>query len=351
MDYNYWSNDEVEFLRQHYGVLNLDAIAERLNRSRSSVAGKASQLSLYRPGRWTDDELQYLRDNYQTHTYRELAEHLGRSKSAIDLKINRMGLIKSCYEYDHSYFNEINTQDKAYWLGFFYADGCVSISEKNNSRSYEACIKLKATDDAHLRKFNKCIGGNVDLTYEQHKCSFNDKDTSSVSIRLFSKEIVNGLIQHGCVPNKTFIIKFPTLRDDLVPHFIRGFFDGDGCFCRDSSNRKSAAINFCSASREFLESIRSIIYVHGICSYITDEKNRTTYRLYVRGLENCDKMLEYMYSDAIIYLDRKYYKALNFYEENKIAQRLLRRSVMSGFCFKRERNGNAEMPTRVEGCD
>lgn len=351
MDYTYWTNDEIEYLQQNYGVIKLDDIAIKLNRSRSSVAGKASQLGLYRPGRWTEDELQYLRDNYKNKTYKQLSLELGRSKTAIDLKINRLGLKKDRYEYDHSYFHNIDSQDKAYWLGFFYADGCVHKSETCKSTSYEACIKLQASDDGHLRKFNKCIGGNVDVQYETHKCSFNGVETYSASIRLFSKEIFEDLVSHGCVPAKSFTIRFPELREDLIPHFVRGYFDGDGCFCKDSNSRNVASVNFCSASEQFLQDMRTILYQHSIQSYITDEKGRNTFRLYIRGMENCDKMLSFLYHDAITYLDRKYVKAIQFYEDNQIAQRLLRRSVMSGFYFKRERNGDAEMPTRVEGCD
>lgn len=37
------------------------------------------------------------------------------------------------------------------------------------------------------------------------------------------------LSKHGCVPNKSLILKFPTtLPNELVNDFIRGYFDGDG---------------------------------------------------------------------------------------------------------------------------
>lgn len=79
-----------------------------------------------------------------------------------------------------------------------------------------------------------------------------------------------------------------------------------------------------------LEQMRTILYNAGICSYITDEKGRSTYRLYIRGVQNADRMWNYMFEDATIYLDRKLEKKNRLYEEYNLAQRLLRLSEMAG---------------------
>lgn len=351
MDYKHWTESELSFLSDNYGIMPVSEIAEKLGRPSNSVNHKASRLGLKRPERWTDDELQYLRSHYHDQTYQEIARVLGRSKASVDLKINKLGLVKSPYSYDHTFFHSIDTQDKAYWLGFFYADGCVHISRTGNSVSYEACIKLQGGDGGHLKKFNRCINGNVPVNYHERISAFSGLPEVYADIRLYSQEVVEDLIRHGCVQNKSFVIHFPDLRKDLIPHFIRGFFDGDGCFCRDSKKRNTCAVNFCSASRDFLDVLRTTIYIAGITSYIVDEGNKHTFRLYIKGMENCDQMLTYMYKDATVYLDRKYAKALQFYEENQIAQRLLRRSVTSGFYILSDREiGEAEMPIRMEGC-
>ena len=90
---------------------------------------------------WTEEEISFLKDNYKSMTYRQLSEHLDRSKLAIDLKINRLGLKKGKYTYDHDYFECIDTSDKAYWLGFIYADGGIFVNERLNS--CELSIKLQ----------------------------------------------------------------------------------------------------------------------------------------------------------------------------------------------------------------
>ena len=352
MSYQYWSNEDLKVLQDNYNSLPTTKIAEKLHRSTSAVEKKACALGLSKPKPWSKDDLQYLTDHYMDQTNREIACALGRTKVAVGLKINKLGLHKSPYHYNATYFHDIDTQDKAYWLGFFYADGCVTIMQKQHERSYEACIKLQGKDGGHLRKFNACLDGNVPVQYSTRKSVFDGSVCDCASIRLYSKQIVNDLISHGCAPRKSFDIKFPNLPPELMRHFIRGFFDGDGCFCRDSKPRNTCAINFCSASEAFLDGLRATIYQRGVSSYIVNEANRSTSRLYVRGMENCDRMLTYMYDGANCFLDRKYWKAIRFYEENQIAQRLLRRSVMSGFYFNSEKeNGKPEMVIRVEGCE
>ncbi|HBA04247.1 MAG TPA: hypothetical protein DCW51_10045, partial [Clostridium sp.] len=309
--------------------ITLEEMSRSLGRDVSAIKSKACKLKITHNAEWSNEEIEYLKNNYQTKTYKELSKNLsGRTKSAIDLKINRLGLKKSPYIYDHDFFEKINTEEKAYWLGFFYADGCVFINKETNSG--ECCIKLYSGDYKHLQKFNKSLNGNVPITYNDRICSFNNKIQHSCSIRCYSIKMANDLISHGCLVNKTFLIELPQIDKSLMNHFIRGFFDGDGCICTASNERKTVSINFCSASEKFLIQIREYLYSYGINSYITDEKNRSTYRLYVKGLKNTDNMWNYMFDNATVFLDRKYEKKQSLYEKYQIAQRLLRQSEMVG---------------------
>jgi len=323
-----WTENEIKFLKDNYYSISLDEISKQLQRDKSAIKTKACKLKITNNNEWSDAEIEYLKNNYQTKTYKELSKELvGRTKTAIDLKINRLGLKKSIYTYNHDFFEFIDTEEKAYWLGFMYADGCVYINNITNSG--EVCIKLFKGDYNHLKKFNKSLNGNVPVTFEERICTFNNKKQESCVIRCYSIKMANDLISHGCIPNKTFNIKVPKINESLMKHFIRGFFDGDGCICTDSSKRKTVAINFCSASKEFLMDIREHLYKVDICSYITDEKG-STYRLYIRGMKNTDKMWNYMFDNATIYLDRKLSKKEKLYKEYQIAQRLLRQSEMAG---------------------
>nr|DAI23060.1 MAG TPA: LAGLIDADG-like domain [Caudoviricetes sp.] len=298
---------------------------------------------------WTNDEIIFLKENYKTMTYKHLSEKLDRSKAAIDLKINRLGLKKDKYTYDHDYFENIDTPQKAYWLGFIYADGGVYINEKTNS--CELSIKLQASDCDHLRKFNKALNGNVDVTFDTRKCNLNDKLYDCCQIRFYSSKLVHDLSKHGVIPNKTLAIKFPDIDKELYTDFIRGYFDGDGCVYENKkkNGQSSIAVNFTCGSVEFLQDIRSVLYENGICSYITTWNDKTS-KLIIGGMKNTHHFLYYIYKNKSEFLERKYKKTIYLYEHLDIEQRLLRHSETSGSFISEKENGNPEMGIRVEGC-
>lgn len=323
-----WTNEEVKYLRDNYYSVSLDKISRHLNRKISAIKSKACKLKITNNGSWTESEIEYLKNNYQTKTYKELSNELrGRTKTAVYLKINRLGLSKSKYTYNHDFFEVIDTEEKAYWLGFMYADGCVCVG-KNNSA--EVCIKLFAGDSTHLKKFNKSLNGNISVGFMESICSFNNKPQYSCFIRCYSIKMANDLISHGCTERKSFTVKLPNISKSLMNHFIRGYFDGNGCISTDSSKRKTVSIFLCSASEEFLLQVRNHLFSYGINSYFMREPKKTAYKLYVRGLRNVDNMWKYMFDNSTIYLDRKFEKKKKLYEEYNIAQRLLRRSEMIG---------------------
>lgn len=317
-----WTSEDVEYLKENHGVLSNLEIANFLGRTEGSVAAKAHDLKITNNKEWTNNEINYLINNYLTKTNKQLAIDLKRTKAAIDLKINRLGLVKSPYSYNHDFFETIDTEEKAYWLGFIYADGCVY--QNFNNRVYELSIKLCEGDYIHLKKFNKSIEGNLPVVFLESICSFNNKPQKSCSIRCHSRKMTDDLISHGCIQNKTFYIEIPNIPEPLMNHFIRGFFDGDGCICTDNKKKRTVAINFCSASEKFLIQLREHLFKYNICSYIIDEKNKSTYRLYIKGIKNVDKMWNYMFENATVFLDRKYIKKQELYKKYELAQRLLR---------------------------
>ena len=343
-----WTEEELNYIKDNYGKIPIKEISLKLNRSISSIKHKAERDAIKSPREWTDEEIGYLKENYKTKTYKELSQHLNRTKSAIDLKINRLGLKKEKYTYNHHYFENIDTEDKAYWLGFIYADGCVMEYENN---SCELAIKLQARDIGHLKKFNKSINGNNQITTFNRQCNLNGKFYDGCQIRLYSEKIVHDLERHGVYPNKSLVITMPDINDDMFRHFIRGYFDGDGCIYQ-SGNVKNSYVqcNFSCGSVVFLEQLRSYLYGNNINSYICHDHDNV-WKLIIGGMKNCDLFLHYIYDDANIYLDRKYLRKEELYKHLDIEQRLLRQSEKTGFINLSEKeNGNPETEIRVEGC-
>jgi len=254
-------------------------------------------------------------------TSRELTKLINRTKTGIDIKINRLGLTRRKYFYNFDYFKKIDTPEKAYWLGFIYADGSVSDTELT--------IKLQIKDADHLKKFNKALGGNMEVKKFNRQCNLNDEWYGGCEIRCYSTEMVNDLKKFGVYRNKSLIIEYPKISSELNSHFIRGFFDGDGCVTKSTHKNKKKSIkytyvraDFTCGSLVFLETLRSVLHDANIHSYINQERNNT-YRLRVGGMHNTNDFFNYIYNDSTVLLDRKYNKKLHLYKEFNIEQRLL----------------------------
>lgn len=256
---------------------------------------------------WTEKEIEFLRLNHKTMSIKEMSESLiGRTRSSVQNKCNKMGFKKeSKYKYNRDFFEEIDTEEKAYWLGFIYADGYVSYSETN----HEMGIELSAKDINHLRKFNKSIDGNVEVSVRT-RATFSDVKHKMCAIRLYSKKIVNDLINKNIDKDKTYSKKFPIVEDKLFIHFLRGYFDGDGCIFIDKS-KNVIHYDITSANEDILEYIHKKMYEeYGISSYITKEEPRLdgtvpTYKICFKGMTNGFKFGTLIYDNATIYLERK----------------------------------------------
>lgn len=268
--------------------------------------------------KWTEEEVKFLKENFLNMTKQQLAEKLNRTPQAVQLKANKIGLKRpEKYTYDKQFFKYINTEEKAYWLGFFFSDGYV----QKTCTSAEAAIMLGVKDIEHLKKFNKSIKGNVQVTTMVRGSGFSkDKKYEMAVIRLYSSELVNDLISLGCVPNKSKLINFPAIDKNFVWSFIRGFFDGDGSITLDKK-RNVPSCNFTSASLEFLVFLRNFFYQEKINSYYTQEKSGC-YRLWIRGMENVTLFLDNLYENSSIYLDRKYERYIQYMEECNIRERI-----------------------------
>ena len=92
---------------------------------------------------FSKEEDQYIRDNYQTKTGREIGEILGYKAEQILSRAAVLGLHKQRV-FNNRYFQNIDTPEKAYWIGFLYADGCVYIDTENHN--YEISLKLQRCD-------------------------------------------------------------------------------------------------------------------------------------------------------------------------------------------------------------
>ena len=199
------------------------------------------------------------------------------------------------------------------------ADGCVSIKTEN---SLTTKIAISNKDKDHLNKFLKSIKGNHPIIDSSYVNNFTDKITYESYIRICNKKMGTDLIKHGCIPNKTgkeYISD--TIPKYLIRHFIRGFFDGDGCISY-YNNRNNFSFELCSSSIKILEQIKNIINEElNINIDIKNFKDTGKYNVdfYKIKIMNINKNLliyNYLYKDATIYLDRKYHRVQSFFNKS-----------------------------------
>lgn len=112
-----------------------------------------------------------------------------------------------------------------------FSDGCVRIHKNKNHKQY--CIKLACCDEEVILNFIKDING--DMSCKQYIRP--DRTNQLYQVDITSEKMFNDLCTLGCVPNKSLILKFPKIQEQFVPHFIRGYFDGDGCVYSSKKKR------------------------------------------------------------------------------------------------------------------
>lgn len=121
------------------------------------------------------------------------------------------------YDVDEEYFSEVKSERPAYWAGFLLADGNV------DKRRRTIQVKLKRGDIDHIRRFKRDIGAENPIYHDE-----KDSGKRLPSIRSNSTKLVDQLERFGVVPRKSYGHPLPDVPSDLLRHFVRGYFDGDG---------------------------------------------------------------------------------------------------------------------------
>ncbi len=243
-----------------------------------------------------------------------IARKLNLNNSTVATFIKRkIGLrSQSCaarkYYCDEDFFENIDTEEKAYWLGFMYADGYVS------SYNSQKCIgiTLSNNDINHLIKFKN----SINATYPIHTYFSNSSYSSNTKysrILITSRKMFDDLVNQGVVEHKTLILKQPNIPESLYNHFIRGYIDGDGCITSHIQRNKKTPQFFIKivGTNDVLNFIKDFIEQNNcakIKKFYKRHKNDQVSNIDFGGNRQVKKFLDLLYKDATIYLDRKYEK-------------------------------------------
>ena len=195
---------------------------------------------------------------------------------------------------NENYFENINTEEKAYWLGFLYADGYVRMK---NNRSGELKLKLGIKDKEHIELFKKCLESTHIIKDIISNVMINGINHVSLcsTFSVYNTKLVKDLFNQGCINNKTFLIRMPNIDKSLIRHFIRGYFDGDGCI---SLNKGSASVSIAS-NADFTNEIKIIL------GYGRVVKQDNIFILCFYHKDKIGDFYHLLYDNSNIYLNRK----------------------------------------------
>lgn len=233
-------------------------------------------------------------------------------KNNIDTKMDYMrnGNRIRKYQIDETYFEKINTRNKAYVFGWLMSDGGMN----DSGSCYQ--IRLKISDIDILNEIKKELGYKRE-NYVIPKGGINHKGCELLVIS--NMKMFEDLIKLGCTPRKSLTKKFPSsIPSEFMLDFIRGYFDGNGCL-HITNNHGSAGleIKICT-SMDFSIGLGKYLESIGIhCNLDRDKRTSIgTGQVRIRRMKDCVMFLEFIYTnlDGTLFLQRKRDKYLKYQE-------------------------------------
>lgn len=250
-------------------------------------------------------------------TISEIAKQLGKNMSSVSSVVKRFNLTpKKSYinTLDHTFFDNIDTSEKAYLLGFFIADGCINTDTERTKGRFS--INQSEDDKEIVQAFKKYLNVPSDIQIVNSKSGAKNRKTQH-RLRWTSPYMRDVLRNtYNITSNKTLDIEFQfpieLIPENLQGHFVRGFIDGDG-YIGDNGQEGNFSISVVGTGVKFITLIGDLVSKATGMSYsisIAQGKTCEYYSLrwscdHVNKLEKITKLRTYLYNNASIYLARK----------------------------------------------
>jgi hypothetical protein len=232
----------------------------------------------------------------------EAARQLGVDRNTVRRALAQAGVVRRGqaesqrrYRVDHGFFDRIDTEARAYWLGFFAADGCVTGNE------ITFCLAGKDAD--HLRRFAAAVGTDAPVRVAAIP---SRPDRVQAQVFVYSAPMMAALAGHGFGVRKTLTAEWPrTVPAELQRHFLRGVFDGDGCWHGRSRLRlrfevMGTATFLLGCQAHLMEAVGL-----GRTALVLREAQGRVGRLHYGGIHQVRRLYRHLYAGATIWLPRK----------------------------------------------
>ena len=257
----------------------------------------------------------------------------------------------------HEFFQSIETEIQAYLLGFHVADGCVD-DPKCMLR-----VELTETDVEIVQLFKDYVGPDATMYCKKARITKNPHNGKEIHIKpswavdIYSKSIRDDLSNLGYGARKTYLeLSIPKIKEDLIPHFLRGYFDGDGCFSwcvykgyHDHDQLKKS-VYFVSNTKTLLSEIKNYLDQKGIVAHLRTKKNGN-FCLEIQSMKGVKDFYKLIYSNSNFKLNRKYEK-FNHFVNTEVTQLIAeyRNAQKVSASDSNNPSTSAEHPTGVKMC-
>ena len=249
-------------------------------------------------------------------------KHSNYSKSSILQFLKKNGEVRAGATYrkykfkNENYFDVIDTDDKAYFLGLLWADGCNYRRDIKHKNAYQIHLSLQEQDGYIVRELANKIYYNDNIVKLVDKSTKYDdyKRQNQISLRIPSKHVSDTLLNYGMTPRKSSDLIMPIniiWTDETIRSFIRGFFDGDGSIFYNN-NSKQYGLSIISGVDHMKQMNEIINPYFGKLLHLEIKTCYSVPMAYLKlhGNQTTKKFLDWLYKDSTIHLDRKYEKYL-----------------------------------------
>ena len=202
------------------------------------------------------------------------------------------------YKVNHDYFESIEEQSQAYWLGFLFADGHVC---RNT-----VAVSQKIPDDVHLNGLIEDLESDYVVKRYQGVTSYGNCEYGRLLVT--STKMSSDLKLHGMVERKSLVLQPPQILEHLRGHFIRGYFDGDG----SASGSPTIKIRFLG-TREMLEWISEELGATKAYWSKRHDDGKNNFQIELSRQQDIRVATDLMYDSATRFLRRKYNRLSKFH--------------------------------------
>jgi|SRR6202035_2290878 len=235
-----------------------------------------------------------------TMTDKQIADKLELSEAIVKARRHHFGIhrsrVRRRYTLNEQFFKKIDTEQKAYILGFLAADGTVADSGRC------VVLMLHAKDEHILHEIREAMGSNARI-FTREKIEGYPNRGPYKYVYFSSQELVRDLAKLGISQRKSFTLEYTKIPRHLEKHYLRGLLDGDGSIHRVAF--------YLLGTEELIDGARSAIEFH--TGYLLSKTHEG--KLFrITGCNPSKLVLHWLYKDATIFLKRKHQKFLDFWQ-------------------------------------